>query len=397
MCTPNYFVDVRYVKDVSELDNIPIQERVNILGRVLKGGGFRKFDTYIWSAVDGEWYLASDSIPQKPNIFTEMEQIEEKPFFVVRKEMAFLRPFIVQVERNERDVLVKYVKRCKLADGTVADFNVYGFMFEYAELCKRPDWKDYCQYGVHFKQYDADYMNLVAKAIDQMVDQGMSKESIIHSLKTLYPRHHTVNRNGYLINISSALQNGRVSSVEGHALIPAYRMLNWTSKFKDSKFTEVMMSLNIDPACQLEINAGNRVVEVINSTQIYQKLMQVDRDIYLTVWRPRLQICLDNFEFDEQFNCLVANCGIQCITELHGELAPHAAEVYLEAVSGYLPHTRVFLNQDGFGKFRVLAFGIKDGETIRVKAGFRYQSGLAEIELGLSGHPAYEQQLFWVR
>jgi hypothetical protein len=54
------------------------------------------------------------------------------------------------------------------------------------------------------------------------------------------------------------------------------------------------------------------------------------------------------------------------------------ATVYLEAVSGYLPHTRVDLNEAGEGSFRVMALGLEDGDLLRIKAGFRNFSGMAE-------------------
>ncbi len=56
------------------------------------------------------------------------------------------------------------------------------------------------------------------------------------------------------------------------------------------------------------------------------------------------------------------------------------AAVYLEAVSGQLPQSRVTLVKGSAG-FRVGAPGLEPGHEIRVKAGFRFFSGLAEHRL----------------
>ncbi|CAB5220237.1 hypothetical protein UFOVP235_16 [uncultured Caudovirales phage] len=56
------------------------------------------------------------------------------------------------------------------------------------------------------------------------------------------------------------------------------------------------------------------------------------------------------------------------------------SEVFLEPIVGVLPKSRVTLT-NGTATFRVSALGLQSGETIRVKAGWRYFPGLAEITL----------------
>jgi hypothetical protein len=52
------------------------------------------------------------------------------------------------------------------------------------------------------------------------------------------------------------------------------------------------------------------------------------------------------------------------------------ATVYLEALSGYLPKTR--LSVTGQATFRVIALGLDAGDSIRIKAGFRHFPGATE-------------------
>lgn len=57
-----------------------------------------------------------------------------------------------------------------------------------------------------------------------------------------------------------------------------------------------------------------------------------------------------------------------------------SSEVFLESVVGVLPKTRVRLI-NGVGSFRVLTTGLDAGDTVRVKAGWRYVPGLGEVSI----------------
>ncbi len=57
-----------------------------------------------------------------------------------------------------------------------------------------------------------------------------------------------------------------------------------------------------------------------------------------------------------------------------------SSTVFLEEVNGYLPKRRVDLT-GGVGQFRVGALGLVAGDTVRVKAGFRFYTGLGDITL----------------
>lgn len=326
------------------------------------------------------------------------------PFFVVRKEMYFLRPFSVYVTRTPEVITVKYAR--DLARGNDKySFVVNSFQLELEKLRQRVDWKDYTQFGMHFKQYDVDYMLACARLIDQSFMGGMDPDDVMVAVEQQYPRFGTVNRNGYLINISAYLQNGRVSSLEGHALIPAYRMLNFTAKFKDTTFDDMMVSMNIDPKCPFEINEPeNKIYEVINSMEIYRHLQTVDPVVHDLVKRPRLKITpiSTQTEYDAlakegympEKPCSAYYFKCQLVWEWDETPIEHEAEVYLEEVVGLLPKKRIYLDKKGIGCFHVLRDGLTPGfDKIRVKAGFRFQSGIADIEVGIEGTTKEEDEI----
>lgn len=59
-----------------------------------------------------------------------------------------------------------------------------------------------------------------------------------------------------------------------------------------------------------------------------------------------------------------------------GEVVQKPLQVELETINGYLPKTR--LNTTGTSSFKVHALGLEPGDTIKVKAGFRFYPGIGE-------------------
>jgi hypothetical protein len=58
----------------------------------------------------------------------------------------------------------------------------------------------------------------------------------------------------------------------------------------------------------------------------------------------------------------------------------YTGELLVEAVSGYVPNTRVAISS-GSGSFRVMALGLAVGETLRVKVGSKNITGMAELSI----------------
>jgi hypothetical protein len=63
-----------------------------------------------------------------------------------------------------------------------------------------------------------------------------------------------------------------------------------------------------------------------------------------------------------------------------GSLINYTGKLTVEAVSGYVPNTRVAIT-GGSGAFKVMALGLTAGETLRVKVGSKNITGMAEISV----------------
>lgn len=61
-------------------------------------------------------------------------------------------------------------------------------------------------------------------------------------------------------------------------------------------------------------------------------------------------------------------------------LVDYSGELVVEAISGYVPNTRVSIF-NGQGVFKAMALGLVSGDTLRVKVGSKNISGLADISI----------------
>jgi len=79
----------------------------------------------------------------------------------------------------------------------------------------------------------------------------------------------------------------------------------------------------------------------------------------------------------------VAEIGVKVVTGRSRLIGDAAPEIFLEATGGYLPHQRVRADA-GTASFRFMALGLVAGESVRLKAGFRHFSGVAEAEIAVA-------------
>ena len=66
-----------------------------------------------------------------------------------------------------------------------------------------------------------------------------------------------------------------------------------------------------------------------------------------------------------------------------GDVSTRDAEVFLESVNGYLPISRR-QTQGGTTTATVLTTGLAAGDTVRLKAGFKFYPGCTDAQVTLS-------------
>ena len=288
--------------------------------------------------------------------------------FVIKKSFNYLKPFIIQVDKHPDIITVKYVTRV-LIDDKVEDFTVWGFKLDRNELLKRKDYHDYSHMAIHAKEYDLSYMNICDKQIREMASYNYPRDYIEYKLKEDHTRYGTINRNGYLINLTGASFINRVDTTEAHVHVSLFRMFHFFVKFRECTFDEMPITISMDPDSKLECNEP--IVRCRHGVHMYQ--MYDNEKIKSIIWRPVPKIIApDTVKPDETIKC-----QIQLYRQFYNDLVPGNHELFLEGVNGYLPKTRIMV-KDGYGECKYIALGLEPGDTMKLKVGFKKYPGLDE-------------------
>ncbi len=141
--------------------------------------------------------------------------------------------------------------------------------------------------------------------------------------------------------------------------------------FADSSFDECFVTVNLHPTL------GGCLVEGVASMDVehtdYQSSAQVREMEFpdLRVIAPANVIAGDPAEFT-----------VQMLDGL-GNPSNRDAEIHFESVNGYLPVSRR-RTQGGMTTATVMTLGLQAGDTVRLKAGFKFYPGCADAQVVLS-------------
>jgi hypothetical protein len=141
--------------------------------------------------------------------------------------------------------------------------------------------------------------------------------------------------------------------------------------FSDSAFEDCAVTVNINP----DVNKGDCVVMGVNASEIERTDYSASAQVRELILLPGVQIsaptsCTPDGQVNVQVQVLDAN-------DMPIE---HDAEIFLEAVNGYLPKTRI-KTVNGQASVPFMALGLVAGDSARVKAGFKYFSGASDVSI----------------
>ena len=309
------------------------------------------------------------------------EYVEKYPkLFIIRKQYNFTKPFIVDLNVTEDIVELKYLRRFYLTESnSFFEYELFNCYLNRFELMKRKDWWDNSKFSVHLKTWDIDAILMRNRILEDLVLKNniTDKEKIDKILNIHAGRKGTVNRNGYLVNISALLQNGRIPSTEDHAFFPGHRIFNFFLKFKDSKFTEMFLSIPIDPETIIEHNC--RGIAMYNSTELKTKWKN-NEEIQNRVWQPDFKIKTQSTTINHKDH---AKIQVQLINSYTKEPIKKSCDVFLENINGYLPKNRITLDNNGYGEFKFYPLYLSKGDNMKVKVGFRYFPAKQELTFNI--------------
>lgn len=148
-------------------------------------------------------------------------------------------------------------------------------------------------------------------------------------------------------------------------------MVTLNVPFADSSFGECFLTVNLHP------NLGGLVVEGLPASDILNSdsdTHEVTRESLFPSVRliaPAVARASEPLAFSIQ------------VVDGSGNPLTHDAEIFLESVNGYCPKPRV-RTQRGKAQVRVLPLGLDAGDTVRLKAGFKFFPALVDAQVTLT-------------
>lgn len=220
----------------------------------------------------------------------------------------------------------------QVQDGAVFDESLEGrellvhppFVLPLEKFRARREWKEVCVWTVVFAQHTS------------------KPEGLINLFAEAYPARWN---SGQI-----AVVYGRLTHV--HILVP----------FRDSDFSEMSFRVFL-PSTESAL-FSNAPFELVTLEQISVTPMEDLPNLSMTGPDEMAPGELASFEVFPSFL---------------GEPTQRRLSVELETVNGYLPKSRIELQ--GSGTFKARALDLEPGDTMKIKAGFRYRPSVAEKEV----------------
>ena len=138
--------------------------------------------------------------------------------------------------------------------------------------------------------------------------------------------------------------------------------------FADSTFDECAVTVNINP----DVNKGDCVVVGVDPADVERTDYSASAQVRELILLPGVQIAAPQACTPDG----LVDVAVQ-VVDANDQPILRDAEIYLEAVNGYLPKTRV-KTVDGKARVPFMAWGLVPGDSARIKAGFKYFSGAAD-------------------
>jgi hypothetical protein len=148
-------------------------------------------------------------------------------------------------------------------------------------------------------------------------------------------------------------------------------MLSFNVPFADSTFDECFLTLN------LHTSLGGYVIEGLEAQDI-MSLGYETNEITREMIFPSIQVSPPE---EAKLNTPI-EFSVQIVDGVGNPLTDDA-EIYFEAINGYLPKTRKRTSQ-GRTTVKVLPIGLDVGDSIRLKAGFKFYPALDDAQVVIS-------------
>ncbi len=297
--------------------------------------------------------------------------------FLVNRSFTSLRGFTTVVERTHDKLSIQYEKSFTDTDGETYTYTYNASTISLDYLKSRKDFADYTSFGLYARESVLTNINMVTDLFEMAEKNGWLVSGLKKRLSQLF--RGAENKYPYsatnLINLTAATLGSKSDYRGLRTVVSGSRLLRFFVPFTDMDFTKFPVVVALGPNNELVCNEDTQVLDNDND------ILHPDMSTWLLE-----NTTIPNIELEsEDKNNYISNDitkGTKITVKLidrydHGLIMNHPTTIYLENINGYISKNRVVINPEtGLGSFAVYGLGLDEDETVEVKAGFKYYTGL---------------------
>lgn len=249
-------------------------------------------------------------------------------------------------------------------------------VFTRQELVARNDFSDYTVFGVYIREQNLANLNTATELFDMAEQMSWSSEELKSKIRAAFGNTfsdsplsaiHFVNITALTLPTRNTL-DGLRNIVSGTRLIQMFFPTHKTT------FTNAPVTVAIYP--------GMEIISNMEQVSIDSDKILVNDSILK--WTSEHTV-IPTIELDGGGSVAPDKTRVIDVylkNKFKDELMTDSdLTLYIEHINGYVPYTRIDVDKDGTCQIPVMALGMKPGDEIRLKVGFKYYPSVADITI----------------
>lgn len=299
--------------------------------------------------------------------------------FLVNRSFTSLRGFATKVERTPDKLSIKYEKTYTDPDNQSYTYTYNASTITLDYLKSRKDFADYTSFGLYARESVLTNVNMIT----DLFEMAEKNHWLVNGLKNRLAQLFKDAENKYpysatnLINLTATTLNSKSDYRGIRTVVSGSRLLRFFVPFTDMDFTQFPVVVAVGPGNNFYCNEDTQILDNDNN------ILHPDMDPWIleNTVIPKIELVSENK------NKTISNDitkGTKVTVKLlnkydNSVITNHPSTIYLENINGYISKNRVNINPEtGTATFNVFGLGLDENDTVEIKAGFKYYTGLAK-------------------
>ena len=299
--------------------------------------------------------------------------------FLVNRSFTSLRGFTTVIERTPDKLSIKYEKTYTDPDNQSYTYTYNASTITLDYLKSRKDFADYTSFGLYARESVLTNVNMITDLFEMAERNHWYVNGLKNRLAQLFK--DADNKYPYsatnLINLTATTLSSKSDYRGIRTVVSGSRLLRFFVPFTDMNFTQFPVVVALCPGSNFNCNEDTQLLDNDND------ILHPDMDPWILENTIIPKIELESENKDKSISNDINKSTKITVRLLNkydsSPVIDHPSTIYLENINGYISKNRVVVDPEtGTATFNVLGLGLDKDDTVEIKAGFKYYTGLAK-------------------